>query len=163
MGAVVHRLGCKVGLVIGAILSSGEIFYFYLIFFSMFSILVSRKQNKIDTRLHSSRMRTARALTVSPSMGWAVCLVQGECVPGQGLCTWSGGWCCWSGGVYLVWGVVCLVWGWWCLWSGGWCAWSGGVPGLGVCAWSGGWSDPPVNTITHTCKNITLPQLRCGR
>ena len=22
---------------------------------------------------------------------------------------------------------------------------------------------PPVNRITHTCKNITLPQLRCGR
>ena len=30
VGAVVHRLGCKVGLVIGAILSSGEILDFYL-------------------------------------------------------------------------------------------------------------------------------------
>ena len=42
----------------------------------------------------------------------------------------------------------------------------GGVPGPGVylvpggCTWSG---TPPVNRITHTCKNITLPQLRCGR
>ena len=25
------------------------------------------------------------------------------------------------------------------------------------------WGRPPVNRITHTCKNITLPQLRCGR
>ena len=52
---------------------------------------------------------------------------------------------------------------------------AGGVPGRGgvpgprgvVCTWSRGgtWSGtpPPVNRITHTCKNITLPQLRCGR
>ena len=24
-------------------------------------------------------------------------------------------------------------------------------------------TNPPVNRITHTCENITLPQLRCGR
>ena len=59
-------------------------------------------------------------------------------------------------GMYLVW---------WCTWSGGW-----GVPGPGGCTWSGGvpgpggvYLVPPVNRITHTCKNITLPQLRCGR
>ena len=52
------------------------------------------------TRLHSSRMRTAHALTVSPSMlctggctwSWEVYLVPGGC-------TWSrGGGCTWSGG-----------------------------------------------------------------
>ena len=41
------------------------------------------------------------------------------------------------------------------------------------CLYSAGWScdlqgilgytPPPVNRITHTCKNITLPQLCCGR
>ena len=84
------------------------------------SKLVKNAHN--STRLHSSRMHTARSLTVSPSM----------------LC-------------------------------------SGGVPGPGGDAWSRGVSgqgggiqacteaDPPVNRITHTCKNITLPQLRCGR
>ena len=43
----------------------------------------------------------------------------------------------------------------------------GGVPGQGGCTWSRGVPGqvlpPPVNRITHTCKNITLPQLHCGR
>ena len=54
---------------------------------------------------------------------------------GRGVgCTWPGGL-----GVYLV---------------------LGGVPGLrGVLDTH----TPPVNRITHTCKNITLAQLRCGR
>ena len=68
-----------------------------------------------------------------------------------------------QGGVYLVRGVgvprpgVYLV-------RGG-VPGSGGVPGPGGCTWSGvcTWSGtPPVNRITHTRKNITLPQLRCG-
>ena len=75
-----------------------------------------------STRLHSSRMRTARALTVSPSMLCA------------GGCTWSGG-SAWSQGrVYLVPGGMYLV--------------PGGVPGPGRsllrgcllpggCTWSG--------------------------
>ena len=46
------------------------------------------------TRLHSSRMHTARALTVSPSMLCA------------GGCTWSGRGLPGLGGVYLVWGGV---------------------------------------------------------
>ena len=29
--------------------------------------------------------------------------------------------------------------------------------------WCGPGEPPPVNRITDTCKNITLPQLRCGR
>ena len=82
----------------------------------------------------------------------------GWCVPGpQGGCTWSGG-STWSRGVYLVpggepgpWGVYLVPGG--CTWSPGGCTWSQGG------TWSG---TPPVNRITHTCKNITLPQLRCG-
>ena len=80
------------------------------------------------TRMHSSRMRTARSLTVSPSM---LCIggctwSQGVCVPGPGGCTCSQG-----GTLYGGWGGVYLV--------------LGGVPGpggvclvLGVCAWSRG-------------------------
>ena len=45
------------------------------------------KTTILQTRLHSSRMRTARALTVSPSMFCA-------------------GGCTWSRGVYLVLGAV---------------------------------------------------------
>ena len=65
------------------------------------------------TRLHSSRMRTARALTVSPSM-----ICAGGCTWSQGSvpaprgvylfrgCTWSGGSVPGPGGVHLVWGDV---------------------------------------------------------
>ena len=65
--------------------------------------------------MHSSRMRTAPLLPVSPSMH---CSRGG--VPGLGGCTWSRG--------YLVWGVhgprgVYLVLG---------------VPGPGGCTWSQG-------------------------
>ena len=89
-------------------------------------------------------------------------------VPGPRGCTWSqegapgprG--CTWSRG-YLVPGMYLVL---------------GGVPGLGGCTWSRGVYlvpgvylvlregvrySPPVNGITHTCKNITLSQLRCGR
>ena len=167
------------------------------------------------TRMHSSRMRTARVLTVSLSMlcgggggvpgpgvpgPRGVYLVQGAtwssrgvpgpadgvpgpaggCVPGLGGvpglegvpgpggylvggCTWSGGvpgpGCVpGSRGVYLVWGRGC-TWSWGVPCLGG-CAPSlGGVPGPGGVV-SG---TPPMNRITHTCKNITLPQLRCAR
>ena len=65
-----------------------------------------------------------------------------------------------AGCVYLVGGGT---WSGGCTWFRG-CTWSGGVPGPGGCTWSGGCQVlPPVNRITHTCKNITLPQLRCGR
>ena len=109
----------------------------------------------INNKLHSSRMRTARALTVSPSM---------LCVGGF---TWSRG-CTWSRGVYLVLGMLYLVlggvpgpggctWSWGvylvpggvpgpegvlgpggCTWSRGVCTWSGGVAGPGGCSWSQG-------------------------
>ena len=72
-------------------------------------------------------------------------------------CTWSGdgvpglgGWCTWSGGG--TWLGVYLV--------------QGGVPGPGGMAAPGPGDvrySPPVNRMTDVCKNITLPQLRCGR
>ena len=101
-----------------------------------------------------------------------------------GGCTWSRGGvpgpegCTWSGGVYLVWGVYLVPGG--CTWSRGVPGPRGvylvlggvpgprGVPGPGGCTWSWGedlvrYPPPPVNRITDACKNITLPQLRCGR
>ena len=42
--------------------------------------------------------------------------------------------------------------------QGGACLWS-----QGVCIQACNGADPPVNRITDTCKNINLPQLRCGR
>ena len=119
---------------------------------------------KFITRLHSSRMRTAHALTVSPSMLWGGggwCLLQGVCSQGGGnggVCPGGcplGGGC--SGGCLLggmsAWGDVCL----------------GGCLLGGVSAWGWGVSQhalrqtPPVNRITHACENITLRQLCCGR
>ena len=100
------------------------------------------------TRMHSSRMRTGRSLTVC----WSL-LPGGGGLPGWGgspLSRGEGG-SPWSGGrVSLVWGgSPCLVRG------GSPCLIRGGLP-----AWSGeggGWqSPPPVNRITDTCKNITL-------
>ena len=66
-------------------------------------------KNYMKTRLHSSRMRTARALTVSPSMlcaGWGlVRWVWG--VAGLGGCLVRGVWLVWGG----AWSGGCLVWG----------------------------------------------------
>ena len=70
----------------------------------------------------------------------------GGFVPGQRGVSAIGG-CTWSQGV----GVVHLVQGWGVYLVRG-----------GVCS-GGGQVLPPVNRITDTCKNITLPQLRCGR
>ena len=101
--------------------------------------------------MHSSRMRTGRSLTVCCS------LLPGGVVPGPGGVSGPGGCVC-------SWGVSGL---------GGVSA-SGRVPGLGGSApWGGlvrGVSQhalrqtplPPCGQ-THTCKNITLAQLRCGR
>ena len=68
------------------------------------------------TRLHSSRMRTARALTVSPSMLCGRCLLRrdvcsGGCLLPVGMCLLWGGVC--SGGCLLLGGLlrgVCLPW-----------------------------------------------------
>ena len=87
--------------------------------------------------MHSSRMRVDRISLVPGGVylvrGGVVYLVQG-------------------GVVYLVLGGVP---------GPGGCTWSGGVPGPGGVP--GQVLPPSVNRITHTCKNITLPQLRCGR
>ena len=102
------------------------------------------------TRMHSSRMRTGRSLTVCCSL---LPVVGGGSGPG-GVCLVRGGVCSggtWSGGVSAPGG--CLVWG------GGFC--SGGVsqhalrqtPSLFL------WTE----FLTHACENITLAQLRCGR
>ena len=132
-------------------------------------------------------MRTARALTVSPSM-----LCRGGCTWSRGG-TWSqrGAVCSW--GVYLVWGCTCsggvyLGWGVYLVQVGV-CSlggvpgpggvYSGGVPGPGGCTWSRGgvpgpggvylvwgvsalggctWSGTPPCGQTHACEYITLPQ-----
>ena len=114
--------------------------------------------------MHSSRMRTGRTLTGFQSLlfwGGCTCLV-----PGGSCLGWGGVWSqgglvlggsCQGGCTCLVPRGSCLVWG--CVWSQGGSG-PGGLlpggmylPGPGGCAWSG---TPPVNRITHTCKNITL-------
>ena len=108
-----------------------------------------RLETFLKTRLHSSRMRSARTLTISPSM---LCAGVG----------WDGGLCMVLGGVHGP-GV--------CVFPGG-GAYSWGVHGPGG-AWSqGGWYPsmhwdrplPPVNRMINRCKNITLPQtsFACG-
>ena len=105
----------------------------------------------LKTRLHSSRMRTARSLPVSPSMhyggGKGGYLPRGCTCPGGGTCRGrrylSGGCTCrgnWylSGGCTLPRGYVPLVLG---------CR-QGYLPRY----------PPPVNRMTDRCKNITLPQ-----
>ena len=114
-------------------------------------------------------MRTGRSLTVCCSLlprggfslvpgeggsAWSrggspcrgVCLVPGGLPGPGGVCLVTGGFSLVPGGGSPCWGVllgpggVCLVWG-------------------GVCLVPGGFSgdpSPPVNRITHTCKNITL-------
>ena len=100
------------------------------------------KQNKFETRMHSSRMRTGRSLTVccGSSRRGGVCLVQGGSP--------------WFRGVCLVQGGFSLVPGWGSAWSwgdlpgpggfflvpGGWSAWSrGGSPW----SWGGSLETPP--------------------
>ena len=82
------------------------------------------------TRLHSSRMRTACALTVSPSI---------LCARGV----------CFLGGLYLVLGGSAS---WGCTWSGGWCAWSWGVCFLGGCAWS--WEGPARGGVSASWRGL---------
>ena len=93
-------------------------------------------------------MRTARALTVSPSMlctgGVGVHGPRG--VHGPGGCMVPGG--AWSWGVHGPWG--CMVLG---VHGGG-----GVVHGPGGVSQHALRQTPPVNRMTNRCKNITLPQ-----
>ena len=125
-----------------------------------------------NTRMHSSRMRTGRSLTICCSMlPGGGCLLPGGCLIWGGVCSRgvSGRGVSAPGG-YLVGGVSapggvcsqgCLVLG------GG--AWSWGcVPGPGGCITACTEVDPhppPLWTefLTHACENITLAQLRCGQ
>ena len=79
----------------------------------------------MKTRLHSSRIRTACSLTVSPSM---------LCVGG---CTWSGGGVPGPGGVPGSRGVYLLPGG--CVPGPRVYLVPGGVPGPGGCTWSRSW------------------------
>ena len=128
-----------------------------------------------STRLHSSRIRTARTLTVSPSTlcSGEVYLVPGVylvlggvlspggcLLQGRGGCTWSWGGGTWScGGVPGPMGVSALG-GVHLVPEGGVC--SGGAAPWGGCTWSWGgtWSGTPlpVDRMTHASENITLPQ-----
>ena len=104
-----------------------------------------------NTRLHSSRMRTARSLTVSPNMLW-----------GEGAGAWSQGGLLRGGGAWSQGSLlrgVCSQGG---LLPGG--LLPGGLLPGGVCSWGGGMpacteaDPPPVNRMTKRCKNITLLQ-----
>ena len=92
----------------------------------------------IVTRLHSSRMRTARVLTISPSM-----LCAGGCTWSRGVCSLGGvcseGGCTWSWGVSAPRGVSSPrgVPGPGVSAPRGVCSW-GGVPGPGGCLLPGG-------------------------
>ena len=129
-------------------------------------------QKSIKTRMHSSRMGTGRALTVSPGGGVSAPGEGGVYLPGP-----RGWWCLLPGG-----GGICLVPGGGVVSApGGVPAWSGGgsaprgrvsapggylpgprggclLPGGCTCLVRGGaWSGTtPVNRMTDRCKNITL-------
>ena len=91
--------------------------------------------------MHSSRMRTARLLTVSvgfacPTPGGGGLHRGGSSQPGGGVCI-GGGSVQLRAGPHPAGGSV--------------------QPWEGVCI-QGGWANPPVNRMTHRCKNISLPQ-----
>ena len=128
------------------------------------------------TRMHSSRMRTGRSLTVCRSqlLPGGVCLlwVGGLSAPGGvggsapgGLEGSGQGGCLLLGGYLLPGGLVPGVSGPGGSGLGGVCYWGGLVPGDGIpaCTEADPPPPPPVDRITDACKNITLAQLRCGR
>ena len=102
------------------------------------------------TRMHSSRMRTGRSLTVCRSLlpgggggmhaSWGVCMLWG------GLHV--------SGRVHASWGGACFLGG--CMLPGG-CVLPGGcmLP-RGVVSQHALRQTPPVNRMTDRCKNTTL-------
>ena len=94
------------------------------------------------TRMHSSRIRTARSLTMGGVPAREVYLPRGVYLPGGCTCpVWGvylpGG--CTCQGVYLPGGCICL---------GG-----GYLPRYSLPLWT--------EFLTHATENITLPQLRC--
>ena len=111
-----------------------------------------------QTRMHSSRMCTARLLPVSPSMHCSgVYLVWGG-TPGPRGDVPGPGW-----GVYLVWEVY-LFWGVYLVWRVYLVRGMYLVRGRG-CTWSGGYLPRyyPFPPWTDTYKNITFASFVCGR
>ena len=90
----------------------------------------------IETRLHSSRMHTAHLLPASPSMH---CSRGVSAAIGDPLC----GECLLEGGCLLPGGVS--------------------APGRRFVSQHALRQTPPMNRITDTCKNMTLPQFHCGQ
>ena len=79
--------------------------------------LLTKNQKKEQfhfwTRMHSSRMRTGRSLTVCCSLlptGRGVCVCSGEVCSRGGVCSW--GWVSAPGGGCLLLGVGVCTWGW---------------------------------------------------
>ena len=148
-------------------------------YFYHFYVICGKKI--LQTRLHSSRMRTARMLTVSPSM-----LCTGGCTWSQGVSALGGsapggsapggmrvpgpggsvpGGVC-SGGVCLLLGGVCS---WGCTWSQrGVCSQGGCLLPVGDVCSQGVYlprHSPPVNRIldTRLWKYYLAPKFVCGR
>ena len=163
-------------------------------------VLICQRIFYIQTRMHSSRMRTGRSLTVCLSLLWGlpsswgwggggVSLAGGGESPWQGVppswggSPWQGGLFLggggspWQGGLFLApWGGLFLggspYWGSATFWGAsfwgegfslGGAPYSGGASFLGGLPLGGSPSGgvsladtPPVNRITHSCKNITL-------
>ena len=117
-----HVLFCRADQRSGGIsfpLAKNELHFEMFCLNCIFSNSTAKGRKILYTRMHSSRMRTGRTLTVFRSL-----LFRGEGSGPGGVPAWSGGGLV-PGGTYLVWG--CLV-----------------------------RYSPPVNRMTHTCKNITL-------
>ena len=138
---------------------------------------------KYLTRMHSSRMRTARSLTVRLSL-----LLCGGCLllwggasflgrsPSSGAASFLGGLllrgvppsfgglllgeCLLLLGVSFL-GRYLLLGG--CLLLGGSPSWGVSPPWREVSQHALRQTPPPVNRITHSCKNITLATTTCGR
>ena len=126
--------------------------------------VICKTAKRIRTRMHSSRMHTARLLTISQHALPGGIPAQGVYLPGgctclggvpvwevympRGWCTCLGGCTC-PRGVYLTKGGVPT---------------QGGVPAQGgVPTWGGTCpGTPPVNRMTHRCKNITFANFVCG-
>ena len=91
--------------------------------------------------MHSSRMRTAHALTVSPSM---LCAKGGVPAPRGSVCSWGVS----APGWGLLPGGACS--------QGGVCSWGGGIPACTE-------ADPPLWTESQTCvKTLPCPNFVTG-
>ena len=138
----------------------------------------NNKCDRYQTRMHSSRMHTARSSShrgrgASGDASWGYLLPGGGGVslPGglraRGVSPATGG-CLPAGGISLLVGLLpggCLLPGEGGLPAGGFPCQGGSFPGgcllLGGCLLPGGspwWETPSVNRMTNRCNNITLPQ-----